>query len=86
MEKVGVRVLKAQLSQYLNKVKAGEIVVVTEHGKEIAELSSISPERHIIQRLAKKQQLKWDGKKPSGCTGVAVKGKSIAETILEERR
>jgi antitoxin (DNA-binding transcriptional repressor) of toxin-antitoxin stability system len=35
---VGVRKLKAQLSGYLRKVKAGETVTITERGKVVAEL------------------------------------------------
>jgi antitoxin (DNA-binding transcriptional repressor) of toxin-antitoxin stability system len=37
---VGVRDLKNQLSQYLQYVKDGERVVVTEHDKIIAEMSA----------------------------------------------
>lgn len=40
MMEVGVDELKTKLSAYLNKVKAGETVVVTERGKPIAELVS----------------------------------------------
>jgi antitoxin (DNA-binding transcriptional repressor) of toxin-antitoxin stability system len=36
---VGVRNLKDQLSQYLQYVKNGERVIITEHNKIIAELS-----------------------------------------------
>jgi prevent-host-death family protein len=35
---VGVAKLKASLSSYLSRVKAGEVVVVTEHGRPIAHL------------------------------------------------
>lgn len=86
METVGVRVLKAQLSQYIGKAKAGETIIVTEHGQEVAELTPISKERQAVQRLAAEHRLKWSGKKPVGCTEVTVKGKTVAETILEDRR
>ena len=36
MRTAGVAELKAKLSQYLQAVKAGEEVIVTEHGKAIA--------------------------------------------------
>ena len=38
MVSVGVARLKASLSAYLARVKAGEVIVVTEHGRPIARL------------------------------------------------
>jgi prevent-host-death family protein len=35
---VGVRELRQNLSRYLDRVKAGEDLVVTEHGREVARL------------------------------------------------
>jgi prevent-host-death family protein len=37
-ENVGVRELRQNLSKYLDRVKAGEGLVVTEHGREVAHL------------------------------------------------
>ena len=39
MISVGVRDLKNQLSQYLQQVKLGEKVLITEHNRVIAEIS-----------------------------------------------
>ena len=41
---VGVRDLKNQLSSYLDRVKAGEEITVTEHGRPIARLTSTAPD------------------------------------------
>jgi prevent-host-death family protein len=41
---VGVRELKNQLSSYLDRVKAGEEITVTEHGRAIARLTGLPPE------------------------------------------
>src|SRR5829696_9130933 len=38
MSEVGVRELRQNLSRYLDRVKAGEALVVTEHGREVARL------------------------------------------------
>ena len=38
MASVGVRELRQHLSRYLDRVKAGEALVVTEHGREVARL------------------------------------------------
>jgi prevent-host-death family protein len=35
---VGVRELRQNLSKYLDRVKAGERLLVTEHGREVAQL------------------------------------------------
>jgi prevent-host-death family protein len=39
---VGVRELKSHLSGYLARVRAGETIVVTDRGKPIARLDSVS--------------------------------------------
>jgi len=39
--KVGTRELKNKLSEYLRRVKAGEIITVTEHGKSIGQIIPI---------------------------------------------
>ena len=38
--RVGVRELRQNLSRYLDRVKAGEDLVVTEHGREVARLAA----------------------------------------------
>jgi len=86
METVGVRVLKAQLSRYIGKAKMGETIIVTEHGQEVAELVSISKERHAVKRLAAEHRLRWNGNKPAGCAGITAVGATVAETVLKERR
>jgi antitoxin (DNA-binding transcriptional repressor) of toxin-antitoxin stability system len=59
MISVGVRTLKDQLSQYLDLVKSGEKIVVTQYNRPIAEITipskeitdNESPERKIIRKL-----------------------------------
>jgi prevent-host-death family protein len=46
---VGVRELKNHLSGYLDRVKAGEEITVTEHGRPIARLTSVAPD---VDRMA----------------------------------
>jgi prevent-host-death family protein len=41
MQQASVSILKAQLSQYLAAVKAGEEVIVTERGRPIARIAPI---------------------------------------------
>ena len=41
---VGVRELKNQLSRYLDRVKAGEEITVTDRGRPIARLTATAPD------------------------------------------
>ena len=38
---VGIRDLKNGLSRYIERVRAGEVVIVTDHGRPVARLSPI---------------------------------------------
>jgi antitoxin (DNA-binding transcriptional repressor) of toxin-antitoxin stability system len=50
---VGVRELKNQLSSFLDRVKAGEEITVTEHGRPIARLSAIGGDiDHMAELVA----------------------------------
>jgi antitoxin (DNA-binding transcriptional repressor) of toxin-antitoxin stability system len=40
---IGVRELKARLSQYLREVRAGEVILVTDRGEVVAELRGPGP-------------------------------------------
>ena len=44
-----MRALKNQLSGYLDRVKAGEEITITEHGRPIARLTSVSAD---VDRMA----------------------------------
>ncbi|HEY1410154.1 MAG TPA: type II toxin-antitoxin system prevent-host-death family antitoxin [Promineifilum sp.] len=61
---VGIRELKARLSEYLRQVKAGETVIITEHGRPIGRIVP-EPEslEQRIQRLVESGELVWSGKK-----------------------
>lgn len=86
MISVGIRELKAKLSSYVDRVRSGEQVVITEHGEEVAIISPISKERNAIRSLVKSGKAHWYGGKPKGLKSVKIKGKQISETILEERQ
>jgi antitoxin (DNA-binding transcriptional repressor) of toxin-antitoxin stability system len=48
MKTVGVKQLKAQLSEYLRAVKRGELVVVTERDQVIAEIRAPRKEKDMM--------------------------------------
>jgi len=62
--RVGVRDLKAQLSEYLRHVKAGETVVITEHGRTIGRIvPEAEPVEERVRRLAESGVVLWSGKR-----------------------
>lgn len=50
-DRVGVRELRQNLSVYLDRVKEGERLEVTEHGRPVALLVPIPPEEDQIARM-----------------------------------
>ncbi|MBA4372154.1 MAG: type II toxin-antitoxin system prevent-host-death family antitoxin [Thermodesulfovibrio sp.] len=86
MEHIGIRDLKNKLSSCLSRVQKGERIIVTDHGVEVAIITPVSPERRAMLSLVKDGRAEWSGNKPKGCDGVKIKGKSIAETVMEERQ
>jgi prevent-host-death family protein len=52
MDKVGVRELRQNLSRYLTRVKAGESLIVTERGAEVAVLTPSGLHASGYARLA----------------------------------
>jgi len=86
MISVGIKELKSKLSSYVDRVRHGEEVVITEHGKEVALVIPISRERKMLKSLIDSGMAKWSGGKPEGLDNVKIKGKSLSKTILEERR
>lgn len=83
---VGIKELKEKLSSYVERASRGEEIVVTDHGREVAMVIPISAERRAVKALVDAGRARWPGGKPRGKQGIAVKGKTLAETVLEERR
>ncbi len=88
MIKVGIRTLKDQLSRYLKRASQGERIVVTDRGKPIALLCSISEGEaaRSVWRMVESGVARWDGGKPRGSASPPrIKGKTTAEVLLEDR-
>jgi prevent-host-death family protein len=50
-DRVGIRELRQDLSRYLRRVRAGERLVVTEHGRPLAVLAPWADETDVLDRL-----------------------------------
>ena len=93
---ISVRELKSRLSEYLRKVAAGDEVVVTSHGKEVARLipprlrrGTVSAEVELIARF---RSLPWvrpasGGKHalPRPLIRIKKGEKTLAEIVGEDR-
>lgn len=89
MRAIGVRELKNRLSYFLEQVKRGRSIHVSERGHEIAIIlpTPSDPEEEALQRLLRTGRASWSGGKPRGITRrVTLKGSSVAQAVIEDRR
>jgi prevent-host-death family protein len=85
---VGIRELRNNLSRYLDRVKAGETVTITEHGRPIARVEGIRSGHRTLDEmialglarapLAPKSS--FDDYRPVKAIG------SVSELVREQRR
>jgi prevent-host-death family protein len=86
MRTVGIKELKAKLSAYINEVRAGKGIIITDHGEEVALAIPLSDEYRLIRRLEISGKAHWSKGKPLGIkNGIVVRGEPLSVTILEER-
>lgn len=93
--KVTVRELKSRLSEHLRNVAAGEEVVVTSRGKEVARLVPPRARRRAstgAEAIARFRSLPWvrpgSGEKPAlpkPLIRIAKGEKTLAEIVSEQR-
>jgi antitoxin (DNA-binding transcriptional repressor) of toxin-antitoxin stability system len=84
-----VRELRDNLSRYLRRVRKGELLVITDHGKPIGEIAP-TPARGSEQHaraLVRRGLASWSGGKPKGLRRPPVsKGGRVSEAVIEDRR
>jgi prevent-host-death family protein len=86
MRTVGIKELKAKLSAYINEVRSGKSVLITDHGEEVALVTPLSNEYRLIRFLEMSGRAQWSKGKPLGLeNGIIVKGEPLSSTILEKR-
>lgn len=89
MASVGVRELRDNLSRYLRRVRDGESLVITDHGRPIGELAPPAGGRTAEQAraLVRKGVANWSGGKPQGLTRAPrPRGGLVSEAVIEDRR
>ena len=82
-----IRDLKANLSQYIRQVEAGETITVSIHNRPVAKIVPIK-QKPSLKDLANTPGILWIGGKPSGLRKgeVMPKGVSLADWVSEDRR
>lgn len=89
METVGIRELKAHLSEYLRRVRAGERLAVTDHGRVIATVASAGEPTRLdwVHKMVAEGRATWSGGKPTfPARGIPSRGKLASRMVLEDRR
>ncbi|MGL6279200.1 MAG: type II toxin-antitoxin system Phd/YefM family antitoxin [Gaiella sp.] len=82
---VGIRELRAHLGRYVEQVKGGEEIVVTEHGRPVARIVPLNGERKI-DRLIREGVVR-PAPRPKGPRPepLDIPGVSLSEIVIEQR-
>jgi prevent-host-death family protein len=86
--RVGVRDLKARLSEYLRQVSQGKTVIITEHGRPVGRLSPVNEPLHErLKALQDAGLVAWNGQKLKPVPPAAVNrsDKQVADILVEMR-
>lgn len=84
---ISIRDLKAHLSEYLQRVEAGDTIVVKNRKRTVAR---IIPEHAapLIERMRSISGISWAGGKPRGMKAPkpVSGGRQVSDIVLEDRR
>jgi prevent-host-death family protein len=88
---VSVRDLKTHLSEWLGRVKAGEVVEVTSHRKPIARITAVKQQDQTstnpLQKAIDAGIVTWNGQKPDFPPPVKLNdgGPLISDIVIQDR-
>lgn len=86
----GIRELSKSLSKYIQQVKMGTTITITDRGKPVARLSPIQENvSQELLNLVEEGLACWQGNRPGRVRPVCKKhnkGKNLSEMVSEERR
>jgi prevent-host-death family protein len=83
---VGIRELKARLSEYLDRAAGGETIVVTHRGKAKAEIRSLSVEERIQQGIREGWITPAERRRSQPVVPLRLKGKLTVDEVMAEDR
>lgn len=85
MIEVGVRELRNNLSRYLDRVRKGQEIVVTDRGSAVARVLPIATERVLDRLIA--EGVVTPASRPEHPAGPPIKGSgTVSDLIAEQRR
>lgn len=86
---VGVRQLRAELTAMLRKVKGGEEIVITEHGRPVARLAPLELSE-MVRRLRENKAVITPAKRRGGgrleMSDLIKASGSVSDFVAEQRR
>jgi prevent-host-death family protein len=84
---VSIRELKAHLSHYLAEARAGKVIHVTRHRKEIARITGVPDvEDDGLARMLASGEAHWRGGKPAGAEiRLSAGAERLSEIVLQDR-
>jgi prevent-host-death family protein len=81
---VGVRELRNHLSRYLDRVRGGEEVLVTERGRAIARVVPVGAERVLDRLIA--EGVVTAARQPKGPAAKPIRAKGAVSDLVGEQR
>jgi prevent-host-death family protein len=91
LDRVGVRELRQNLSVYLRRVRRGESLVVTEHGRPVARLGPLPAGDDVLDQLAREGRLFPAGRRVDDVVPIGRKpdrrtSRNIMRALEEQRQ
>ncbi|MGH9231179.1 MAG: type II toxin-antitoxin system Phd/YefM family antitoxin [Acidimicrobiales bacterium] len=85
MAEVGVRELRNNLSRYLERVRGGEELIVTDRGTAVARVLPVGTERVLDRLIA--EGVVSPAPRPKGSAGTPLKAAgTVSDLVADQRR
>lgn len=89
MESVGIRQFKENMGHYMELLKSGQDIILTDRRKQIATImpTGIPAADEAVRRMILDGKANWGGGRPQPLQNrVHVKGAAVADAVIEDRR
>lgn len=89
MESVGIRKFKENMGHHVELLKSGQDIMLRDRKRQIARITptGMSDTEEAIRRMVLDGKASWGGGRPQALQGrVQVKGKGVADAVVEDRR
>jgi antitoxin (DNA-binding transcriptional repressor) of toxin-antitoxin stability system len=89
MESVGIRQFKENMGHYVDLLRSGQDIILTDRKKQIAKITPVgmSATEEAVRQMVLDGKASWSGGRPqSHRDRVQIKGKGVADAVVEDRR